>query len=48
MASKKMMMETFVRQYVMYCNTIINDEREMMVPLVCRRHSELSFRAAGI
>ena len=31
MASKKMMMETFVRQYVMYRNTIINDEREMMV-----------------
>lgn len=27
----KMMMETFVRQYVMYRNTIINDEREMMV-----------------
>lgn len=26
-----MMMETFVRQYVMYRNTIINDEREMMV-----------------
>ena len=31
MASKKMLMETFVRQYVMYRNTIINDEREMMV-----------------
>ncbi len=31
MASKNMMMETFVRQYVLYRNTIINDEREMMV-----------------
>lgn len=31
MASKKMLMETFVRQYVLYRNTIINDEREMMV-----------------
>ncbi len=31
MASKKMMMEIFVRQYVLYRNTIINDRREMMV-----------------
>ena len=31
MASKNMMMETFVRQYVLYRNTVINDEFEMMV-----------------
>jgi len=30
-ASKEMMMEHFVRQYVLYRNTIINDDREMMV-----------------
>lgn len=29
MASKNQLMETFVRQYVMLRNTIINDEREM-------------------
>ncbi len=31
MASKNMMMEIFVRQYVIYRNTIIDDMREMMV-----------------
>lgn len=31
MASKNMMMEVFVRQYIMYRNSIVDDEREMMV-----------------
>ena len=31
MASKNMLMETFVRQYVIYRNTVISDEHEMMV-----------------
>lgn len=31
MASKNMLMETFIKQYVMYRNTIISDEHEMMV-----------------
>lgn len=30
-ASKEMLMENFVRQYVTYRNTIISDDREMMV-----------------
>lgn len=30
-ASKEMMMETFVRQYVTYRNSVVSDEREMMV-----------------
>ena len=31
MASKNMLMETFVRQYILVRNTIIDDEKEMMV-----------------
>ncbi len=31
MASRNMMMETFVRQYIIYRNTIINDRPEMML-----------------
>ncbi len=31
MPAREMLMETFIRQYVLYRNTIISDEREMMV-----------------